>query len=115
GLHREMPGGFKSDLPAGLEGVCGMQPEAVARQVQDLGIELAGLTIDANAEFRFDARISGKPVLPGQNRFVLHVARLCRARSVHSARTGSTDATMTHRVDDCLKEGGCEFVYRPER
>ena len=63
-----MLGGFESDFPANLEWVCGMEPEAVARQVQDLSIELAGFAIYANTKFGFDARVPGEPILPSQNR-----------------------------------------------
>ena len=89
---RELLGGFEGHFPADLQRVGAVEAEAVARKVQELRLDLARFAMHAKVEIDIDSGVSGKPVLPLQNRIMFHVTSTslrCGPRPL-GQHTGST-------------------------
>src|SRR5215217_2609042 len=72
-LDREVPGGFERHYPARLQRILGMEAEAVAGKIENLGVDFARLAVHPDGELGVDAGIPGKHLLAHQNRFMFHV------------------------------------------
>src|SRR5207248_227972 len=57
--------GFERHFPPDLQRVRRMKPEAVARQVGELGLELAGLAMHPDRQIGVDSGVPGEELLAG--------------------------------------------------
>src|SRR5207248_433069 len=100
-----------------LQRVFRMKAEAVARQVDDLGLDFAGLAMHSDRKFGINAWVPGEQLMPLQNRFMFHVTSTStRAPLVHSGHALVPPCVnLTRMVDRLLKESGCRVVYHARR
>ena len=96
-----MLAGFEQDFPAGLERLAAAEAEAVARDVDQLGIDPARRAVHGHVVDDLDSGIALEPFLPDQFAFMLHRKSTC---------TGRLDAADTRRA---IRRLGCE--QRPLR